>query len=203
MPVRFADRELERRQYVICRAVSKGKLLIHDDTLLRSVVDSTTEVFLTMLGTDIRYTGVASGGPDPKLGIISMVGITGRWGGSGVFCCTPALANLICARMLGTDIVSGGVSVDEEVLDVVAEITNMMIGNVKNGLEPVTGPLAISVPTVIHGKNFHFRSGSGIQGLALGFTADGEVFEVRISLALVSEASPVRSRIPVNSLVYR
>jgi chemotaxis protein CheX len=104
--------------------------------------------------------------------------------------------------MLGTDLDSGSPSIDEEVLDVVAEITNMMIGNVKNGLEPITGPLAISVPTVIHGRNFQFRNGSGQRGVALGFTAESQPFEVRISLAPANERSTVRARIPILGLAH-
>lgn len=174
--------------------------MIDQDVLVQSVIEATTEVFSTMLDIEVQYTGLAGGSRAPELGLISLVGITGGWGGSGVFCCTPVLASIICARMLGTDLNPGSPSIDEEVLDVVAEITNMMIGNVKNGLETITGPLAISVPTVIHGRNFQFRSGSGLKGVALAFTAESEAFEVRISLAPVNEASAVRSRIPILGL---
>lgn len=176
--------------------------MIDQDLLLRSVIDATAEVFSTMLDIQVQYTGIAAESKPPELGIISLVGITGDWGGSGIFCCTPALARTICSRMLGSEPDAGNPSIDDEVLDVVAEITNMMIGNVKNGLEPVTGPLAISVPTVIHGKNFQFRSGSGIHGTALSFTAEGEVFEVRISLAPVSENSLPRQKIPMFGLAH-
>ena len=93
-------------------------------------------------------------------------------------------------------------TINDEVLDVVAEMTNMMIGNVKNGLEAATGPLAISVPTVIHGRNFHFRNTSGLQGVALAFTAEGENFEVRIALAPVAQQAASRSRIPILGLAH-
>jgi chemotaxis protein CheX len=39
-------------------------------------------------------------------------------------------------------------SVDEDVLDAVAEITNMIIGSVKTDLEGELGPLGLSIPTV-------------------------------------------------------
>ncbi len=169
---------------------------------MRSVIDATTEVFATMLEMEVEYAGMAAESRPPELGIISLVGITGDWGGSGVFCCAPALASIICSRMLGTELNPGRNSIDDEVLDVVAEITNMMIGNVKNGLEPVTGPLAISVPTVIHGRNFQLRSGSGLHTTALRFMAEGEVFEVGISLAPVTERPVNRSRMPVLGLAH-
>ena len=154
-----------------------------------------------MLDMKVEYTGLVSDLPASESGLISLVGITGEWGGSGMVCCSPALAMLVFSRMLGVDI-SDGQGIDEEVLDVVAEITNMMIGNVKNALEIVTGPLAISVPTVIHGKNFQFRNASGLRGAALGFSAEGHRFEVRIALAPASGSMGVRSRIPILGLAH-
>jgi chemotaxis protein CheX len=174
--------------------------VIDQDLLVRSVTDATTEVFSTMLDMEVRFTGIATNTQFPELGIISLVGITGAWGGSGVFCCSPVLASVLCARMLGTEPNPGAPTIDEEVMDVVAEITNMLIGNVKNGLEPITGPLAISVPTVIHGRNFQFRSASGPGGAALLFAADDQVFEIRISIVPTEGHQGVRPRIPVLGL---
>lgn len=155
-----------------------------------------------MLELEVQHTGVADEDKAPDHGIVSLVGITGEWGGSGVFSCTPVLANIISARMLATEFDPNSPSVDDDVLDVVAEITNMLIGNVKNGLEEVTGPLAISVPTVIHGRNFQFRSGSGLRALTVCFAVEGEEFEVRLSLAPVTEQSPNRPRIPILGLAH-
>jgi len=174
--------------------------MIDQDLLVRSVTEATTEVFSTMLDMEVRFAGFASDARPADSGLISLVGITGEWGGSGVFCCSPVLASVICARMLGSDLDPAKPTIDEEVLDVVAEVTNMMIGNVKNGLEEVTGPLAISVPTVIHGRNFQFRNTAGLRGVALSFTSEGERFEVRISLAPTAEQSGTRARIPVLGL---
>jgi CheY-specific phosphatase CheX len=178
------------------------KFVIDEDLLVRSVTEATTEVFSTMLDMGIRFTGLAGDARAPELGIISLVGITGDWGGSGVFCCSPVLAAVLCSRMLGTELIPGAPSIDEEVLDVVAEITNMSVGNIKNGLEPITGPLAISVPTVIHGRNFEFRNSAGLRGAALKFEADDQAFEVRISLAPTAEQAGVRSRIPILGLAH-
>jgi CheY-specific phosphatase CheX len=78
----------------------------------------------------------------------------------------------------------------------------MLIGNVKNGLEVVTGPLAISVPTVIHGKNFQFRNSAGLRGVALAFTSERETFEVRVALTPTTEQTGSRSRIPILGLAH-
>lgn len=170
--------------------------------MLRSVVDAAAEVFSTMLEIEVECTGMAGETRDPAMGIISLVGITGDWGGSGVFCCSPALASIIRSRMLGAELNVENQAIDDEVLDVVAEITNMLIGNVKNGLETITGPLAISVPTVIHGRNFQFRSGSSLRAIAVSFQAEGQLFEIRISLAPTTEQGSNRPRIPVLGLAH-
>jgi CheY-specific phosphatase CheX len=153
-----------------------------------------------MLDMEVRSTGIAPEAHSAGLGIISLIGITGEWGGSGVFCCSPAFAATIWGRMLGADPGNETRAIDDEILDVVAEITNMTIGNFKNLLEPVTGALAISVPTVIHGRNFEFRNTSGLRGVALEFEAADHPFEVRISLAPMAGRPTSRPRIPVLGL---
>jgi CheY-specific phosphatase CheX len=176
--------------------------MIDQELLVSCVTEAVTEVFSTMLDMEVRFTGLASDSRAADTGLISLVGITGEWGGSGVFCCSPALARIIWARMLGGDAGDGSPVIDEEVLDVVAEVTNMMIGNVKNGLEVITGPLAISVPTVIHGRNFQFRSSASLSGVALSFVTEGECFELRISLAPSAEQPAGKSRVPVLGLAH-
>ena len=69
---------------------------------------------------------------------------------AGSISCTPALACRICSQMLMTE----STAVDEEVLDAVAELTNMIIGSVKTDLEQHLGPLGLSIPTVVFGRNF-------------------------------------------------
>jgi chemotaxis protein CheX len=154
-----------------------------------------------MLEMEVRFTGIAAESETSDSGLISLVGITGDWGGSGTFCCSPTLAATISARMLGTALDGTTANIDEEVLDVVAEVTNMVVGNIKNALEEFTGPLAISVPTVIHGRNFQFRNALGQRGAAVAFTTEGEQFEVRIALAPHSRQA-VRSKIPVLNLAH-
>jgi chemotaxis protein CheX len=175
--------------------------VIDHELLIKCVTEAAAEVFSTMLDMRIEYTGIVSEFRQSESGLISLVGITGEWGGSGIFCCSPAFANLLHGRMLGEDPEPGD-GIDGEVLDVVAEVTNMMVGNIKNSLEAITGPLAISVPTVIHGRNFQFRNASGFRGVALSFQSEGEQFELRIALAPSSDSVGVRSRVPVLGLAH-
>lgn len=153
-----------------------------------------------MLDLEVQFERFATELKPSDAGLISLVGITGEWGGSGVFCCSPTLGALVCSRMLGMT-EDSQMAINDEVLDVVAEMTNMIIGNIKNELEAFTGPMAISVPTVIHGRNFQFRNNSGLRGAALIFTAAGENFEVRIALAPVQQQAR-HPRIPVLGLAH-
>jgi chemotaxis protein CheX len=173
---------------------------IDQDLLVRSVTDATSEVFSMMLDMEVRFAETTSESETSDSGLISLVGITGDWGGSGVFCCSTTLASVICSRMLGTPHDGEKPIIDEEVLDVVAEVTNMVVGNIKNSLEEVTGPLAISVPTVIFGRNFQFRNALGLRGASVAFTTEGERFEVRIALAPVAQQVGSRPRVPVLNL---
>lgn len=176
--------------------------MIDQDVLVRSMTEATSEVFSMMLDMEVRFAGPVTDARPSAAGLISLVGITGEWSGSGVFCCSPVLASIISSRMLGTDLDVSKPVIDEDVLDVVAEVTNMMVGNIKNGLEPFTGPLAISVPTVIHGRNFEFRNGYGLRGTSIAFIAADEKFEVRIALAPSAEQGASRSRIPILGLAH-
>jgi chemotaxis protein CheX len=72
-------------------------------------------------------------------------------------------------------------SVSEEVLDAVAEVTNMIIGNVKSNLERHLGPLGLSIPTVVFGRNFKTKT-AGAEWIEERFRWDGEELVLRVSL---------------------
>ena len=73
-------------------------------------------------------------------------------------------------------------SVDGDVLDAVAEVANMIIGNVKTGLEQDLGPMGMSIPTIIFGKNFSARSAGSEEWLTVPFTCEGHRIEVKFCL---------------------
>ena len=109
-----------------------------------------------MMGVELERGEVSldSAPPDANDGVVSLVGLAGNWTGTGSVACSPALACRICSQLLLTEVQA----VNEEVLDAVAELTNMVIGSVKTDLEAHLGPLGISIPTVIYGRNFKTKS---------------------------------------------
>ena len=87
-------------------------------------------------------------------------------------------------------------SVNEDVLDAIAEITNMIIGNVKTLLEVDLGPMGLSIPTVIFGRNFASRTAGTFEWSVVPFVLDGE--KIHIQICLAPQKDCVRPRPHVN-----
>jgi chemotaxis protein CheX len=151
------------------------------DLIVTCIHRSTLQVFSTMLGEELLPAGVTTerDTPDVRDGVVSFVGLAGSWTGTGSITCSPELACRICAQMLMTE----ASAVNEEVLDAVAEITNMIIGNVKTDLEPHLGPLGLSVPTVVYGRNFRARNAGHAEWVVARFAWGDEMLTVKLSLS--------------------
>ena len=149
---------------------------------LASLVEvSTREVCLTMLylapqpGTATREQTIST----TVDGVVVLLGIAGKWSGTGRLHCSAELACRLATALVATPCQS----LTDDVLDAMAELGNMIIGNVKTALEEDLGPLGLSVPTVIYGRNYHTRSQPGGDWTAVPFGFGEEVLEVRISLS--------------------
>ena len=68
-------------------------------------------------------------------------------------------------------------------LDAVAEITNMIIGSVKTDLEAELGPLGLSIPTVVFGRNFKTRSAGTTEWIHVRFLWDEDPLLIKMCLA--------------------
>jgi chemotaxis protein CheX len=150
------------------------------ERLITYVSSSMEQVFSTMLSVEIapgaaRVEGMDFGSFD---GVMALVGIAGSWTGTGRLMCSPTLARALA----GSFLMSTFDSVDEEVLDAMAEIANMVVGNFKNMLEEELGPLLLSVPTVIFGKNYKTRSVGLPDWMVIPFNCLGETMEFRFCL---------------------
>ena len=162
------------------------------DLLSVAIQRSALDVFSTMLGAKIEVRDIHSAAPipDDQDGVVSFIGLAGPWVGTGSIRCSPALACRFCAQLLQTE----KPSLDEEVLDAVAEMTNMIVGGVKTELERDLGPLGLSIPTVIFGRNFKTKSAGGADWTVERFLWGTEEFEVRVCLALNEKHSAVPAR---------
>jgi len=149
--------------------------------MVASIRQSATNVFSTMLGVELSASEavVESGTPDSNDGVVSFIGLAGAWVGTGSVSCSPALACRVCSLMLMTD----SIAMDEDVLDAVAELTNMIIGNVKNDLEVQLGTLGLSLPTVVFGRNFKTKSAGTTEWTVVRFPWEGETLVVKLCLS--------------------
>jgi chemotaxis protein CheX len=150
------------------------------ETLVNSMSQATCQVFSTMLGMEVQVseTLMETGMPEATDGLVSFIGLAGAWAGTGSLTCSKALGCRICSQMLMTETES----IDEEVLDAVAEITNMVIGSVKTDLEELIGPLGLSIPTVVFGRNFTTKSGGSTDWIVVRFQCEDEVLSVKMCL---------------------
>jgi chemotaxis protein CheX len=168
------------------------KALTHND--LVSLVRSATEsVFETMLGQEVvagdAYLDHLSS-PSSN-GIVSFIGLAGAWMGTGSISCSASCACQIASQLM----MSEYNAVDDEVLDAVAEVTNMILGNVKTSLEERIGPMGLSIPTVIYGRNFSSRTVGKQEWTVVPFDCYGERLEVQLCLA--EQRDSARTRVGV------
>ena len=114
------------------------------------------DVFGTMLGLEIEISEpfAEKSFPAESQKVVALIGLAGQWIGTGFIGCSPEFACRIASIMLMTEYDS----VNEDVLDAMAEMANMIFGNVKTALEEELGGLGLSIPTVIFGRNFATRS---------------------------------------------
>ena len=156
------------------------KPFTHDE-LVSLVHSATTSVFGTMLAQDIvagaAYLDTVAS-PSGN-GVVSFIGMAGAWMGTGSISCSAT-----CACHIASNLMMGEyTAINDEVLDAVAEVTNMILGNVKTSIEERLGPMGLSIPTVIYGRNFSSRTVGKQEWTVVPFECYGERLEVQLCLA--------------------
>jgi chemotaxis protein CheX len=139
------------------------------------------EVFSSMLACEISTSDGSSAtaaGP-PFDGVLSFVGFTGGYAGTGFISCSSAIALDLASRFLMYE----AQTLDDEVLDAVGELTNMIVGSAKNPIEDRLGPIQMSVPTSVYGKNISMRNMKTELTVAIQCSYECGEFLVSLSLA--------------------
>ena len=162
----------------------------YHEEMVKAICESTSEVFTTMLGLE-----VSAGEPYLEAnqaaaseGVVALIGLAGNWVGTGAIYCNADCACVIASAMMQQEYTT----INDEVLDTVAEVTNMVIGNVKTALEDVLGVLGLSVPTVIYGRNFMTRSVQKEEWTVVPFECGGHRVRVKMCLTPADQPQPVR-----------
>ena len=149
---------------------------------------ATENVFNTMLSLPIVAGEPAQEPAGPAIfdGVVGLIGITGLWAGTGRVACSSRFA----CQLAGALLMSEYNDVDDDVLDAVAEVTNMIVGNIKTALEDRLGPLGMSTPTVIFGRNYKTRSAGVLQWTVVPFRCNDEVLDLRLCLTPAGQIPP-------------
>ena len=163
---------------------------IDQSVLAGAILESTSSVFVTMMESDVKPLDSRHECKEPNGGVVALVGLTGLWRGTASISCSSSTAGKMASRMLMTELPESDASISDEIMDAVGELTNMVVGNIKNSLEGVIGPMAISIPTVIFGRNFQFKSLAGHSDLRLPFTWETERIDVRVSMSPAPDRQP-------------
>lgn len=167
--------------------------VINREDLVALIREATENVFETMLAQPVAAGPdyVDSGTSNSSNGVVSFIGLAGTWVGTGSISCSSA-----CACQLASALLMGEyAAVDDDVLDAVAEVTNMILGNVKTSLEERLGPMGLSIPTVIYGRNFCSKTLGKKEWIVVPFETNGERMEVQ--LCLTEQRVAERTRIGV------
>lgn len=166
------------------------------DRMVEMIRRAVHDVFDTMLGIALEdgEARVHETAPEPVDGVVAIIGLAGRWVGTGTVACAADGAKLIAGRMLMQEYAA----VDDEVLDAVGEVANMIIGNVKTAVEEEYGAMGLSIPTVIYGKNFTTRSVGRNEWVVVPFTTNEMAVEVHLCLVPGNES---KSRVRQTAIV--
>lgn len=173
---------------------------IAPDELAEAIRLATDEVFATMLNLTVTPGDVFVEKEEavPSSGVVSLIGLAGSWVGSGSLACSAGFAAKIASALLMADYDS----INEDVLDAVAEVTNMIIGNVKTALEARLGAMGLSTPTVIYGRNFQTRSTGNQEWTVVPFMLEGDRMCVQLCIVPNTEAKKTtRTGFPIPHLL--
>ena len=148
----------------------------HEENWLPILELAIQEVFEIMLGC--RVQPVAPSEHTANAEFTAMVGLAGSLCGILTVCCDAKATYQIATRMLGDAVGS-----EEQAADALGEICNMITGNFKNKLAGTDEQCVLSVPSVINGGKYTFRS-----------LAEGNSIET----ALLFEGAPVFIRLQLH-----
>ncbi len=151
------------------------------ERIVAHVINGAKQVFETMIGEEIEPGAdyVENSAPQPSEAVVALIGMGGAaWMGTGMVTCQPTLACKLASGMLMAEYVG----VNEDVLDAMAEIANMVFGHVKTEVEEELGGLALSIPTVVFGRNFITRSVGQQDWSVIPIKVGSQTMELRICM---------------------
>lgn len=137
--------------------------------ILTQIVQS---VFITMMDIEVRLCDAPWKSTGDRM--TSIVYLTGDWNGAVILECHPRQACHFAGKILCMDTPE---TADDDVRDVLGELTNMIGGNMKSGMSI---GIRLSMPSVMNGSDYDLRiCGSEVQE-RLAFQCDDGNFWVTV-----------------------
>lgn len=120
-------------------------------------------------------------------GLMAVLGMAGAVSGSGSLFLSEAMARRTASRFL----MSEYDEINDEVLDAIAELCNMIVGGLKTTLEEEFGPMGLSMPTVVYGKDYTTRVSNLGERMSVSFLyeEDDMVEQFHVTICIISESS--------------
>lgn len=110
--------------------------------------------------------------------VSSLVGLAGTYNGMVSLHMPSTVAMNAASRMLGMEVTA----LDDDLKDAVGEIANMIAGSVKQQLSQGGLDIQLSMPSVIHGKEYVIAPASIRDQIAVRFATDDDWFMVAVAL---------------------
>ncbi len=141
------------------------------DTLFESI----NSIFTSMLGLELQASEDAFETASGAVKITASVGLAGDWNGTAVLECSGEMACTLAGAMLMAEYDQ----VDDDVKDVIGEITNMFAGNVARLLP---GSTAMSPPCVVLGSEYSMEILKTKETVKLPVVCDGKHLQVSVAV---------------------
>lgn len=140
------------------------------------------EVIQTMAGITATPGSGISKAPQPSslVGVTGSIGLSGKVSGIVYTAFSYALAQKVAEKILG------GSSSEQEVSDVVAELTNMITGNLKSQLCDMGYNCSLSIPSVVRGDDIQVSAKTASISVRNEYTLEGcpDLLVVQVFAAL-------------------
>ena len=157
-------------------AQGEDEPIVQSNETMRSLLETAVrEVFLLMMGTTLDS---AKDSPWRGPNFTAMVGLAGELCGVLSVRCGHDSANRIAALMLGLTSAKAA----DHAWDALGEVANMIAGNYKNKLGGKSDRCMLSLPTVIAGEDYSFRSPTVESAIVLQFAFEQMPLTVRLEL---------------------
>ena len=138
-------------------------------TFLETLDRYVPEVLMTMVSIQATPGTGDLQAPQPSnlTGVTGAIGLSGKINGVVYTAFTEGLAKYVAEKILG------GSASDQDVADVVAELTNMITGNLKSLLCDMGFNCALSIPSVVRGDEINVSAKNASISIRNSYAVEG------------------------------